>query len=127
MKNRLIWFLGPTVLGAFLCLYTQPAMAQAPAPDQGQQGEFNGENVDTGAATLDSGPEAAEAPEATEAPESAEAPESGMGAELSPVTASTAVIPAGVSTTGPGSDQSVDVEGDFDLQEIAGTDTPELK
>jgi hypothetical protein len=122
MKNRLSWFLAFAVLGACLCLYTQPAAAQqpTPGPDQGQQGEFNGENVDTGAAALDSGPEAVEGPEAAEGAEGTENPEA-----LSPVTANTTVIPAGVSAaTNPGSAQNLDVEGDFDLQEIAGTDTP---
>ncbi len=123
MKNRINGFLGLAVLGACLCLYTQPATAQqpTPAPDQGQQGEFNGENVDTGAAALDSGSEAVEGPEAVEGAEAAEAP-----AALSPVTANTTVIPAAVSAaTNPGSTQDLDAEGDFDLQEIAGTDIPE--
>lgn len=113
MKNRLIWFVAPVVLGVFLCLclYTQPAMAQAPAtgPDQGQQGEFNGENVDSGAAALDTGPEATELPEA------------GVEAKESPSALSTHI--SAIGTTAPTA-QDLDVEGDFDLQEIAGVDTP---
>jgi hypothetical protein len=128
MKNRLSWFLAFGVLGVCLCLYTQPADAQqpTPGPDQGQQGESNGDNVDTGAAALDSGPEAVEGPETVEGPEAAEASEAAEAPEaLTPVTANTTVIPAGVSAaTNPGSAQDLDVEGDFDLQEIAGTDTP---
>ena len=117
MKNRLVWFLAPMVLAAFLCLYAQPAMAQQPTSgsDQGQQGEFNGENVDTGAAALDAGPEATELPE-VEGPEATELPEVGVEAKESPI--------AAVGTPAPTA-QDLIVDGDFDLQEIAGTDVPE--
>ena len=120
MKIRLVWFLAPAVLVAFLCFCTQPAMAQAPAPtpDPGQQGEFTGENVDTGAAALDTGPEATESPEA------------GVEAKESPSALSTHI--SAVGTTSPTA-QDLDVDdgavndGNFDLQEISEVDTPGAK
>ena len=120
MKNRLIWFLAPAVLVVFLCFSTQPAMAQAsvPGPDQGQQGEFNGENVDTGAAALDTGPEATELSEA------------GVEANESPLALSTHISAVG-TTASTAQDLDVDDgavnDGDFDMQEIAEVDTPGAK
>jgi hypothetical protein len=116
MNNRLSWFVAPVVLGALLCLYSQPAMAQASGQDQGQQGEFNGENVDTGAAALDSGMEAAETPEA------GELPEAGVDAKesLSAASAHNAIAGATEVET-----QDLNAEADFDLQEImVGADVP---
>jgi len=110
MNNRLNWFVAPVVLGAFLCLYSQPAMAQASGPDQGQQGEFNGENVDTGAAALDSGMEAAETPE--------------TGAEAKESLSAVSAHAAAVGVTEVGGTKDVNAEGDFDLQEIVGVDAP---
>ena len=75
---------------------------------------------------MDSGVEAVEGPEAAEGSEAVEGPESAMDTKLSSVTVATTVIPAGVSATGTGSVEDLNVEGDFDLQEIAGTDTPPL-
>ena len=133
MKNRLVWFLAPMVLAAFLCLYAQPAMAQQPTSgsDQGQQGEFNGENVDTGAAALDTGPEATELSEAgVEANETTESPEAGVEAKESPSALSTHI--SAVGTTSPTA-QDLDVDdgavndGNFDLQEISEVDTPGAK
>ena len=124
MKSRTSWFLALAGLGAALCLYTQSAVAQQPkpGPDQGQQGEFNGENVDTGVAALDSTPEAVEAPEVVEGAEATE-----TAAALSPVTAHTAVIPTALSVaTSPKSAKDIAVEGDFDLQEIGGPDIAEM-
>lgn len=99
----------------FMCFYSPSAIAQqaSSGPDVGQQGENVGDHVDTGAAALDSGPELNEGPGANERLESDTA------ASLAPVTASTAVLPAA-----PGSSQDADIEGNFDLQEIAGTDIP---
>ena len=131
MKIRLVWFLAPAVLVAFLCFCTQPAMAQAPPPDPGQQGEFTGENVDTGAAALDTGPEATELSEAgVEANETTESPEAGVEAKESPSALSTHI--SAVGTTSPTA-QDLDVDdgavndGNFDLQEISEVDTPGAK
>jgi hypothetical protein len=123
MKNRISWFLALAGMGAYLCLYAQSAVAQQSksGPDQGQQGEFTGENVDSGAAAVDAGPEAVEGPEVAEGAEATE-----TAAVLSPVTAHTAVVPAALSiATNPKSAKATAVEGDFDLQEISGPDTAE--
>jgi hypothetical protein len=128
MKNRLAWFLAPAVLGAFLYLYPQSAVAQQPSttpPDLGQQGEFEGEHVDTGAAALDTGPEAAEAPEAGEATEATESVKLSPSTVGSIVTGAAASRPSGATVQGAGSTQGLNVEGDFDLQEIAGAGAPE--
>ena len=126
MKNRLIWFLAPAVLVVFLCFSTQPAMAQAsvPGPDQGQQGEFNGENVDTGAAALDTDPEA------TELSEAGEANDAGGETMESPSSLSTHISAVG-TTASTAQDLDVDDgavnDGNFDLQEISEVDTPGAK
>src|ERR1700724_799722 len=117
MKNRISWFLALAGMGACLCLYAQSAVAQQSksGPDQGQQGEFTGENVDSGAAAVDAGPEAVEGPELAEGAEATE-----TAAVLSPVTAHTAVVPAALSiATNPKSAKATAVEGDFYLQEIS--------
>jgi hypothetical protein len=117
MKRRFVWLLAPAVLGIGL-YFSQPAMAQQ---DLGQQGEFDGEHVDTGPAAPDAGPEA---PEATEGIEASE------GVATSPATlATTATKPAVMagaasSVLGSSSAQDPNVEGNFDLQEITGTDVP---
>jgi hypothetical protein len=65
-----------TTCAVALATATTPGLiAQASPPahqDQGQQGEFDGDHQDTGAAAMDGkgGPEAAETPESQEAPES---------------------------------------------------------
>jgi hypothetical protein len=119
-KKRLVWFLIPAALGAFLGIGSHSAVAQQRSgPDLGQQGEFEGEHVDTGAAAFDIGTEAAEAPAMGEAIESV---------KTSPSTVSTTLVPAGTRAAtdqGLGSTQDLNVEGDFDLEEIAGADVVE--
>lgn len=115
MKHRVLSLLIATTFVLFVYLYSPVAMGQqaTSGTDVGQQGENVGDHVDSGAAALDSGPELNEGPEANERLESDTA------ASLAPVTASTAVLPATA-----GSSHDADIEGNFDLQEIAGMDTP---
>lgn len=117
MKNRFGWMLAPAVLGAFL-IFAQPAVAQVAGPDVGQQGEFNGEHADTGAAALDTGPETAEPVEATASLKAS------PSAVRTTVTSPLVAGPSAATALAPGSEQDLNVEGDFDLQEIGGPDTP---
>lgn len=135
MKTRLLWMLGSAVVGAWLVLFSPSAMAQKPTatagPNLGQQGEFNGEHVDTGAAALDSGPEMGA--EATEGLEN-----EALQAETLKTKASSPAIrglsvkkPSSVTATGKlqplKSTQDLNIEQVLDLQEIMGPDMAEMR
>ncbi|HKV42489.1 MAG TPA: hypothetical protein VJX67_25030 [Blastocatellia bacterium] len=59
MKSRLLWMLGLAVVGGALVCFSSAAVAQESQsePNVGQQGEYNGQHVDTGVAARDTGPE----------------------------------------------------------------------
>ncbi len=132
MRIRLPWWVVLGAAGAFLSLSFQRVIAQQKTggPDVGQQGEFQGEHVDTGAAALDSGPEAAEPGEALE---SAELGENGETLKTEDSTLKSRVTkPSSGNLSVKGSrsgwsDPDVDLEGEFDFQEISGLDTPQLR
>ncbi|HKV42490.1 MAG TPA: hypothetical protein VJX67_25035 [Blastocatellia bacterium] len=120
MKSRLFWMLGVAVVGGALVCFSPAAVAQQTqaGPNVGQQGEFNGEHVDTGAAALDTGPEATAEPAETlkesdlkSAALKVKAPSSGITGKVLP----------GKSV------EDLNVEQILDLQEIAGPDIVEMK
>jgi|ERR1700738_1341365 len=118
MKNRKLWMLGTAVVGmTLLCFSTKVVAQEQPGgPDVGQQGEFNGEHVDTGAAALDTGPEATtEAAEGLETSALKSATLKGKAQFLS-----STVLPANNA-------EDLNVEQQLDLQEIAGPEVVELK
>ncbi|MGH9395768.1 MAG: hypothetical protein ACRD18_02810 [Terriglobia bacterium] len=115
MKSRLLWMLGSAVVGASLLCFSPSAIAQQSkaGPNVGQQGEFNGEHVDTGAAAMDTGPETAMEPA-----EGLEAPALKKGTLK--VKALPSTIPGKVQPIE--STQDLNIEQTFDLQEIMGPD-----
>ncbi len=117
MKYNPLWMLGMTALGVTLLCYAPTAAAQQSqtGPNDGQQGEFNGEHVDTGAAALDTGPET-----------TIEAAET-LTKTATPIAAlkgkATAMSSAGILSNKAG--QDLNLEQSLDLQEIAGPDLAE--
>lgn len=118
MKYSPLLMLGVATAGVALLCYTPVAAAQQSqtGPNVGQQGEFNGEHVDTGAAALDTGPEAT-----MEAAESLTKTATTLAVLQGK--APTAATSAGILSGKPG--QNLDLEQSFDLQEIAGPDLAE--
>lgn len=137
MVKRLNWLAVAVALGAFIVLGVRQASAQKPAPaDQGQQGEFNGEHVDTGAAALDKGPEVAETGEAPETAAVLKTAHSVSAGILARSRASSKIAGSirraavtGKSTPKVASsttNQDLNVDGNFDLQEIAGLNVEQI-
>ncbi len=137
MVRHLNWLAVAVALGAFIALGALPASAQKPAPtDQGQQGEFNGEHVDTGAAALDNGPEVAETGEAASATALLKSSHSVSAGLLSrsKAPAGTAAGMRRAAATGKATpkvaalttNQDLNVDGNFDLQEIAGLNLEQI-
>jgi hypothetical protein len=92
-----------------VCLSSKSAVAQN-ATDLGQQGEFEGEHVDTGTAALDTGPEMAEGPELGEATEATKSMELSPSTVGTTVTHAAASVPAAATVQGAGSTQDLNVE-----------------
>lgn len=117
MKYSPIWMLGTATLGVTLLCYAPMAAAQQSqtGPNVGQQGEFNGEHVDTGAAALDTGPETTM--EAAESLTKAATPLAALKGRA------TAASSAGILSNKAG--QDLNLEQSLDLQEIAGPDLAE--